>query len=68
MSRNFSLGELKNMTAEKVSVKKEAIHAFIKNIADDSKHTLNIGFKIVWFGFCFSTVVYMTIRAIMFAL
>lgn len=62
--KTISVGSVQNYLAKKAENKK----AVIQNAVIQVKKSSFIGFKIVWFGFCSSVVVYMVVKAVMLAL
>lgn len=65
---NISVGELQNRLTQKAEQKKEAIKQLKRDVIYTAKQSSVIGYKIVWYGFCSSIVVYLTVKAFMIAI
>lgn len=63
-----SIGEIQNIMNDKVQKKKEYIERVTASITKETKTTLRNGMLILWYGLCSSIVIYMAVRAVMFAL
>jgi hypothetical protein len=65
---NKSIGDFQNEIDAKAKRAKEAMDILKSSIVKEATVSGSIGLRILWLGLCSSVVVYMTVRAFMFAL